>query len=93
MCWAGYLDFWAYLSLVCIIWPILMCLEFVLFHKSCDHHDQGDLKKKLQQEKQEGITCSWMTMCQNCENELGFGPLQAMKVWAQFSNLILLALT
>ena len=38
-------------------------------------------------------TFSCMTMCQKCENEFGFGALQAMKVWAQLSNLIRLAFT
>ena len=41
---------------------------------------QKPLDKIIMMRVKDTSTFSCMTMCQNCENEFGFGALQAMKV-------------
>ena len=69
----------AHLCLLCAVRPILVCLHPLALNQSCDHHNQRNLKI-ITRVKASGSTFSCMTMCQNCENEFGFGALQAMKV-------------
>ena len=69
------------LCLLCAVRPILVCLYSLSLNQSCDHHNQRNLKKKIiTLVKADSSTFSCMTMCQKCENEFGFGALQAMKV-------------